>query len=167
MTLVRRSDALNRANVSTLAPDTERSSASSDQFCGKTRYSSPPVESEIDRLYRSLGEVTPESHPRTAKLLASGKRKVAQKVFEEAGEVAIEAVSHDSRGIVRESADLLYNLVALWYRAGIHPDDVWAEMRSRALKLGIAEKIPKDRDHGPRALRGAPKRAGGGNEPDA
>jgi phosphoribosyl-ATP pyrophosphohydrolase len=101
--------------------------------------------SELDRLYRSLAGVTPESHPRTARLLASGTRKIAQKVFEEAGEVALEAVNHRTRGVVRESADLLYHLAALWHRAGIDPTDVWSEMRSRADTLGIAEKPPQAR----------------------
>jgi phosphoribosyl-ATP pyrophosphohydrolase len=100
---------------------------------------------ELDRLYRSLAEVTPENHPRTARLLASSTRKTAQKVIEEAGEVALEMVKHHARGIVRESADLLYHLVALWHRAGIAPADVWIEMRSRADTLGIAEKLPKAR----------------------
>jgi phosphoribosyl-ATP pyrophosphohydrolase len=100
---------------------------------------------ELDRLHRSLSGVTPENHPRTARLLASSTRKTAQKVIEEAGEVALEAVKHHHRGIVRESADLLYHLVALWHRAGIAPDDVRTEMRSRADNLGIAEKLPKAR----------------------
>src|ERR1700726_3660950 len=103
---------------------------------------------ELDRLYRSFAEVTPENHPRTARLLASSTRKTAQKVIEEAGEVALEAVRHHARGTIRESADLLYHLVALWHRAGIDPDDVWTEMRRRADTLGIAEKLPKARcDH--------------------
>jgi phosphoribosyl-ATP pyrophosphohydrolase len=100
---------------------------------------------ELDRLYLELAEVTPQNHPRTARLLASSTRKAAQKVIEEAGEVALEAVKHHDRGIVRESADLLYHLVALWHRTGIDPSDVWIEMRSRADTLGIAEKLPKAR----------------------
>jgi len=100
---------------------------------------------ELDRLHRSLSEVTPANHPRTARLLASSTRKIAQKVIEEAGDVALEAVKHNARGIVRESADLLYHLVALWHRAGIDPADVWTEMRLRADTLGIAEKRPKAR----------------------
>src|ERR1700694_4719165 len=106
---------------------------------------SPAAPGELDRLYRSLAEVTPENHPRTARLLASSSRRTAQKVIEEAGEVALEAVKHHPRGIVRESADLLYHLVALWHRAGIDPADIWTEMRSRADTLGIAEKLPKAR----------------------
>ena len=68
---------------------------------------------------------------------------MAQKLIEEAGEIALEAVRHRSRGVVRESADLVYHLVVLWHECGITPDEVWAEMRRRADKLGIAEKLPK------------------------
>jgi phosphoribosyl-ATP pyrophosphohydrolase len=86
--------------------------------------------------------VTAQSHPRTARLLGSGRR-AAQKVIEEAGEVALEAVKGRSAGIVRESADLLYHLVVLWRRAHVDPADVYAEMQRRADALGIAEKLPK------------------------
>jgi phosphoribosyl-ATP pyrophosphohydrolase len=102
-----------------------------------------PTCNELDRLYASLAAVTAEHHPRTARLLASSTRKMAQKVIEEAGEVALAAVKHNDRGIVRESADLLYHLAVLWRRAGIDSDDIWAEMRRRADSLGIAEKLPK------------------------
>jgi phosphoribosyl-ATP pyrophosphohydrolase len=102
-----------------------------------------PADNELDRLYGSLEAVTPENHPRTARLLRSSNRKVAQKVIEEAGEVALAAVKHNARGIVRESADLLYHLAVLWRRAGIDSADIWAEMHRRAENLGIAEKLPK------------------------
>jgi phosphoribosyl-ATP pyrophosphohydrolase len=52
-------------------------------------------------------------------------------------------VRHRSRSIVRESADLVYHLVVLWHDCGITPDEVWAEMRRRADRAGIAEKLPK------------------------
>jgi phosphoribosyl-ATP pyrophosphohydrolase len=97
----------------------------------------------LDRLYACLDNVTPDSHPRTAKLLLSGTRKSAQKVIEEAGEVALEAAKHHSPGVVRESADLLYHLVILWRRTGIEPAHVWDEMQRRAATHGIAEKLPK------------------------
>jgi phosphoribosyl-ATP pyrophosphohydrolase len=102
-----------------------------------------PAGHELDRLYASLGAVTPENHPRTARLLRSSNRKVAQKVIEEAGEVALAAVKHSNRGVIRESADLLYHLAVLWRRAGIDAADIWTEMRRRAEDLGIAEKLPK------------------------
>jgi phosphoribosyl-ATP pyrophosphohydrolase len=102
-----------------------------------------PGPCELERLHGSLEGVTPESHPRTARLLGSGRRKAAQKLIEEAGEVALEAMRHDAAGVVRESADLLYHLVVLWHRLGIPPADIWTEMRRRADRLGIAEKLPK------------------------
>jgi phosphoribosyl-ATP pyrophosphohydrolase len=116
-------------------------SAPLDPESNSQRYGS----SELDRLHVSLEGVTPESHPRTAKLLGAGTRKAAQKVIEEAGEVALEAVRHDAGGVMRESADLLYHLVVLWRRAGIAPADVWTEMGRRADAFGIAEKLPKVR----------------------
>jgi phosphoribosyl-ATP pyrophosphohydrolase len=52
-------------------------------------------------------------------------------------------VRHRSRSVVRESADLIYDLVVLWHECGITPDELWAEMQWRADKFGRAEKLPK------------------------
>jgi hypothetical protein len=48
--------------------------------------------SEQERLHRALSEVTPDNHPRTARLLASSPRKTAQTGIEEAEDVALAAV---------------------------------------------------------------------------
>ncbi len=69
---------------------------------------------------------------------------MAKKLAEEAVEVVIDAINGHPEAVVRESADLLYNLVVLWVHAGVNPEDVWAEMRRRELMFGIAEKVPKD-----------------------
>jgi len=98
---------------------------------------------EIALLYDALDRVSECRNPRTARLLAAGCPKMAQKLMEEAGEVALEAVRHRSRAVIRESADLVYHLVVLWRECGIGPDEVWTEMRRRADLLGIAEKLPK------------------------
>jgi phosphoribosyl-ATP pyrophosphohydrolase len=105
----------------------------------------PASASELEHLHRMLGTVTPELNPRTARLLGSRTRKAAQKVIEEAGEVALEAVKHNDQAVVRESADLLYHLVVLWRHEGIDPVHIWTEMRRRADAFGIAEKLPKSR----------------------
>ena len=81
---------------------------------------------------------------RTARLLQSGCDKMAKKLAEEAIEVVIDALRGETDAVVRESADLLYNLVVLWVHAGVRPDDVWAEMNRREQMLGIAEKLPKN-----------------------
>jgi phosphoribosyl-ATP pyrophosphohydrolase len=104
--------------------------------------------SEITRLYAALDRVNKRDNPRTAHLIAAGDRKIAQKLIEEAGEVALEAVCHRPTAVIRESADLVYQLVVLWHRCGVAPDEVWAEMRDRAKRFGLAEKLPKAAAHG-------------------
>jgi len=81
---------------------------------------------------------------RTARLLRAGRAKMAKKLAEEAVEVVIDAMHGQPEAVIRESADLLYNLVVLWVHAGVHPDEVWAEMDRREQLFGIAEKLPKD-----------------------
>jgi phosphoribosyl-ATP pyrophosphohydrolase len=81
---------------------------------------------------------------RTAKLLRAGRAKAAKKLAEEAVEVVIDAMHNDREAVVRESADLLYNLVVLWVAAGVKPEHVWDEMRHRERLMGIAEKLPKN-----------------------
>jgi phosphoribosyl-ATP pyrophosphohydrolase len=80
---------------------------------------------------------------RTARLLASGKHKIAKKVAEEAAEVALEAVTGRRNEVILESADLLYHLVVLWQEAGVDLKDIWNEMDRRERLMGIAEKLPK------------------------
>jgi phosphoribosyl-ATP pyrophosphohydrolase len=122
------------------------SSAAAQQDCSHASSAGAATSAELERLYRSLCEATETVNPRTFRLLQSGNRKIAQKLIEEAGEVAIEAVRHRTKSTVRESADLLYHLVVLWRRAGVKPADVWLEMQSRAERFGLAEKLPKPHD---------------------
>jgi len=100
----------------------------------------------LERLYEAVlvANSADPSTSRTAKLLSAGRAKVAKKLAEEATEVVIDAMVGQPEAVVRESADLLYNLVVLWAHSGVRPDQVWAEMRRRELMFGIAEKVPKD-----------------------
>lgn len=101
----------------------------------------------LDRLYAAVlaaRDLDPASS-RTARLFHRGLPKMAKKIAEEAAEVAIDAVAGTPDAVVRESADLLYNLTVMWAASGITPDDVWAEMTRRERLLGIAEKLPKRR----------------------
>jgi phosphoribosyl-ATP pyrophosphohydrolase len=122
------------------------SSAAAQQDCSHASSAGAATSAELERLYRSLCEATETVNPRTFRLLQSGNRKIAQKLIEEAGEVAVEAVRHRTKSTVRESADLLCHLVVLWRRAGVKPADVWLEMQSRAERFGLAEKLPKPHD---------------------
>ena len=80
---------------------------------------------------------------RTARLLRAGRSKIAKKLAEEAVEVVIDAMHGRTEAVIRESADLIYNLVVLWAASGVHPQEVWIEMERRERLLGIAEKLPK------------------------
>jgi phosphoribosyl-ATP pyrophosphohydrolase len=99
----------------------------------------------VARLYDAVIAVrgSDPTKSRTARLLRSGD-KMAKKLAEEAVEVVIDAMRGQTDAVVSESADLLYNLVVLWVHAGVHPDQVWAEMNRRERMFGIAEKVPKD-----------------------
>ena len=99
----------------------------------------------ITRLYQAVLACRHDdpSTSRTARLLRSGRSKMAKKLAEEAIEVVIDAMHGDRDAVVKESADLLYNLIVLWVSAGIRPEDVWKEMDRRERLLGIAEKVPK------------------------
>jgi phosphoribosyl-ATP pyrophosphohydrolase len=99
----------------------------------------------LARLYRAVlaAKTADPATSRTARLLRAGRSKMAKKLAEEAVEVIIDAMHGRSDAVIRESADLLYNLVVLWVASGVHPDEVWMEMERRERLLGIAEKIPK------------------------
>src|SRR5262245_10670575 len=100
----------------------------------------------LDRLYQAVvaAQAADPVSSRTARLLRAGRSKMAKKLAEEAVEVAIDTMHGDRDAVVRESADLLYNLVVLWVASGVHPKDVWMEMERREQLLGIAEKLPKE-----------------------
>ena len=99
----------------------------------------------LGRLYQQViaARAADPTHSRTAKLLRAGRAKMAKKLAEEAIEVVIDAMNGEREAVVRESADLLYNLVVLWSEAGIRPQDVFAEMARRERLFGLAEKLPK------------------------
>ena len=99
----------------------------------------------LDRLYQQVlaAKTADPALSRTAKLMRAGRSKMAKKLAEEAIEVVIDAMNGDREAVVRESADLLYNLVVVWSEAGIRPQEVWDEMARRERLFGLAEKVPK------------------------
>ena len=99
----------------------------------------------LERLYHAVvaAKDLDPSTSRTARLFQRGPAKMAKKLAEEAIEVVIDAVNGNPDAVVRESADLLYNLSVLWVAAGVRPQDVWSEMDRREQAQGIAEKLPK------------------------
>ncbi len=75
------------------------------------------------------------AHPRpdsyTAKLVAEGPRRVAQKVGEEGVELALAAVAQGETEIVGEAADLLYHMIVLLQSKQLSLAEVVAELAAR------------------------------------
>ena len=72
--------------------------------------------------------------------LIDNPKLLAKKIGEESSELIIEFVKKDKEGIVNESADLIYHLLALWISIGIDPEDIWKELYNRRQKSGFEEK---------------------------
>ncbi|MDF3073268.1 MAG: phosphoribosyl-ATP pyrophosphatase [Alphaproteobacteria bacterium] len=99
----------------------------------------------LEQLYKTIesrkGKDPNSSY--TARLMAKGPIKLAQKLGEEAIETAIEGVRGDRKKLVEESADLLYHLLALWASRGVKPQQVWAELARREGRSGLEEKAAR------------------------
>ncbi|MCV6597433.1 MAG: phosphoribosyl-ATP diphosphatase [Mangrovicoccus sp.] len=76
----------------------------------------------------------------TAKLLAKGPEKCAEKFGEEAVEAIIEAVKGDRAGLTSEAADVLYHLLVMLAARDVPLEAVLAELAKRQGISGIAEK---------------------------
>ncbi len=79
----------------------------------------------------------------TAKLLASGPEKCAEKFGEEAVEAIIEAVKGDSAKLTAEAADVLYHLLVMLTSRDVTLGDVLAELERREGTSGIDEKAAR------------------------
>ena len=81
----------------------------------------------------------------TAKLLAKGPEKCAEKFGEEALEAIIEAVKGDRDALKAEAADVLYHLLVMLAARDVTLAEVLAELARREGASGIAEKAARTR----------------------
>ncbi len=79
----------------------------------------------------------------TAKLLAKGPEKCAEKFGEEAVEAVIEAVKNDKAGLTSEAADVLFHLLVMLKSRDVPLADVLAELERRQSQSGLAEKASR------------------------
>ncbi|MGH1576432.1 phosphoribosyl-ATP diphosphatase [Planktotalea sp.] len=79
----------------------------------------------------------------TAKLLAKGPEKCAEKFGEEAVEAIIEAVKNDKQALTSEAADVLYHLLVMLASRDVSFADVEAELARRQGISGLAEKASR------------------------
>ena len=76
----------------------------------------------------------------TAKLLAKGPEKCAEKFGEEAIEAIIEAVKGDRARLTSEAADVLYHLLVMLAARDVTLQEVLAELARREGQSGLEEK---------------------------
>ena len=79
----------------------------------------------------------------TAKLLAKGPEKCAEKFGEEAIEAIIEAIKGDKAKLTSEAADAIYHLLVMCAARDVTLADIEAELASRTKQSGIAEKASR------------------------
>jgi len=97
---------------------------------------------ELEAIIATRAKASPENSW-TAKLLAQGRDKVAEKLGEEAIETVIEAVKGNKEGLTSEAADLLFHLLVVLYANEVNLSDVMAELERRQFRSGIAEKASR------------------------
>ncbi|MCS6834664.1 MAG: phosphoribosyl-ATP diphosphatase [Anaerolineae bacterium] len=73
----------------------------------------------------------PQEGSYTARLMARGRSKIAQKVGEEAVEVVVAAMGQGREEQISELSDLLYHTLVLMVELGISLDDLYVELARR------------------------------------
>jgi phosphoribosyl-ATP pyrophosphohydrolase len=81
----------------------------------------------------------------TARLLAKGPAKCAEKFGEEAIEAIVAATLGDRTALTAEAADALYHLQVMLAAAGVPWAEVLAELERREGTSGLAEKAARPR----------------------
>ena len=94
---------------------------------------------DLVKIINSRANANP-SESWTAKLLAQGPEKCAEKFGEEAVEVIIEAVKGDNNALISEAADVIFHYLVMLKSREINFDDVMKELKSRTNKSGLREK---------------------------
>ncbi|HJL80787.1 MAG: phosphoribosyl-ATP diphosphatase [Gammaproteobacteria bacterium] len=88
---------------------------------------------ELERVIQERSNSNDIEKSYTHELLTSGKDRIAKKVIEESGELAVaylnDATNKDE--IIWESADLLYHMMVLLQSADVTMDDVSKELEKR------------------------------------
>ena len=99
----------------------------------------------LDKLAQTIAQrasADPDSSW-TAKLLAKGPEKCAEKFGEEAVDAIIEAVKNDKAKLTSEAADVLFHLLVMLEARDVAFSDVLKELERREGTSGIVEKAAR------------------------
>ena len=99
----------------------------------------------LDKLAQTIAQraSTDPDSSWTAKLLAKGPEKCAEKFGEEAVEAIIEAVKNDKAKLTSEAADVLFHLLVMLEARDVAFSDVLKELERREGTSGIVEKAAR------------------------
>jgi phosphoribosyl-ATP pyrophosphohydrolase len=89
----------------------------------------PPPAMTFEQIHAEALSLFSKSKADGKALLAT--HKMAQKLGEEAVEVAIEVVKGDRKAMATESADLIFRLLILWADQELSPDEIWPLVQKR------------------------------------
>ena len=97
---------------------------------------------ELESIVASRAEASVDESW-TAKLLAKGPEKCAEKFGEEAIEAVIEAVKGDRDRLTSEAADVLFHLLVMLKARDVSIKDVMIELDRRQGQSGLQEKASR------------------------
>ena len=97
---------------------------------------------DLEAIVASRAKASPDESW-TAKLLAKGPEKCAEKFGEEAVEAIIEAVKGDSDKLATEAADVLFHLLVMLHARDVSVTQVMAVLAARQSQSGLAEKAAR------------------------
>ena len=88
---------------------------------------------ELERVIKDRAESSDSDKSYTRDLLTSGKDRIAKKVIEESGELAVAYLNNETNKdeIIWESADLLYHMMVLLHSVDITMNDISTELKKR------------------------------------
>jgi phosphoribosyl-ATP pyrophosphohydrolase/phosphoribosyl-AMP cyclohydrolase len=86
--------------------------------------------SQLEEIIQSRID-NPVAESYVSQLVASGEKRIAQKVGEEAVELSLAAVAGDSQEQLNEAADLVFHLLILLRTKNISVQDVAATLQHR------------------------------------
>jgi len=97
---------------------------------------------DLEKIIATRAAASPDDSW-TAKLLAKGPEKCAEKFGEEAIEAIIEAIKDDREKLAFEAADVLFHLLVMLKSRDVALGDVMAVLEARQNQSGIAEKAAR------------------------
>lgn len=97
---------------------------------------------ELEQIIATRAKASPDESW-TAKLLAKGPEKCAEKFGEEAVEAIIEAVKNDPDKLASEAADVLFHLLVMLHARNVSVAQVMEVLAARQSQSGLAEKASR------------------------